>query len=62
MIPYSSYVHEPNNIEGCCSQTFHSSTIVFDVELLVVVDDNDDDDDDYDDVVVDDDVDDDDVY
>lgn len=46
MIPYSSYVHEPNNIEGCCSQTFHSSTIVFDVELLVVVDDDDDYDDD----------------
>lgn len=28
MIPYSSYVHEPNSIEGCCSQTFHSSAIV----------------------------------
>lgn len=49
MIPYSSYVHEPYSIEGCCSQNVSFIRHCFDVELLVVVDDDDDDYDDYDD-------------
>lgn len=48
MIPYSSYVHEPYSIEGCCSQNVSFIRHCFDVELLVVVDDDDDDGDDDD--------------